>query len=418
MLKFTFRNMRTKAGRMALVALSILISASVALLAYNVSAQINDGIQESFIYYDMIVGPAGSSTQLAMNTMFFTDKPLGTISYDYVTELERTGLVNRAIPFTMGDSFNSARIVGSTPELLEGKPLSSGNMFETDSLFGAVIGSVVAREYDLKVGDSLITSHGLSTAGTKHAASPLTVVGILDETYTNYDNTVFTSYKTVWEIHEHEEAHHEGGVESRQRGDVMSHGGTGTVTSEAEEEEEAEAGEGEVCAILVKTKSLSAYSKLSAAYGENSRLLVINPSSVLREVLSSVDTSTRIVYILCGIILLMNLMVITVITILNLLDSRREIALMRAIGVSMKRVSEVYLIQNVVLGLVSTLCALLLGHGALLFMNDYTRARGIVLNARRFYPAEWGIALAVFALSVLPTLIGIWRMAKKDVLVK
>ena len=128
MLKFTFKNMLVKRGRIALIALSIIITASVALLSLNVSGQINDGILSSFVYYDMLIGPAGSSTQLAMNTMFFTDKPLGTISYDYVDELMATGLVNRAVPMTMGDSYNASRIVGTAPELLEGKALKEGRL--------------------------------------------------------------------------------------------------------------------------------------------------------------------------------------------------------------------------------------------------------------------------------------------------
>ena len=123
MLKFAFRNLLTKKARMILVALSIIISASVALMAFNVSAQVQDGILNSFIYYDMIVGPSGSSTQLAMNTLFFTDSPLGTIPYSLVEELENSPLVNRAVPFTMGDSYNSSRVVGTSPLFLEDKAL-------------------------------------------------------------------------------------------------------------------------------------------------------------------------------------------------------------------------------------------------------------------------------------------------------
>ena len=98
MLRFALKNLATKKGRMILVALSIIISASVALLSYNVSGQINDGIQDTFIYYDMIIGPSGSSTQLAMNTMFFTDKPLGTIEYSLIDELNASGLIQYAVP--------------------------------------------------------------------------------------------------------------------------------------------------------------------------------------------------------------------------------------------------------------------------------------------------------------------------------
>ncbi len=428
MLKFALKHMFTKRARMALVALSVIISATVGLLAYNVSSQINDGIQASAVYYDIIIGPAGSSTQLAMNTMFFTDKPLGTISYDYVDELMATGLVNRAVPMTMGDSYNASRVVGTAAELLEDKALKEGRLFETDELYAAVVGSKVASQYGLEPGDTIITSHGLSSAGTQHAASPYTVIGILETTHTNYDNTVFTSYKTVWAVHGHEEEHgeHEEAEETetpaqtaQERADVMSHTARGTTAqthAEEDEDEEGHAHEGEVCAILVKTKSPAAYSRITDAYSGNSSLLVINPATVLREVLSQVDTSTQIVYALCAVILVMNILVISVITLLNLIDSKKEITLMRTIGISMKHVGEVYLVQNALLGLVSTLVALVLSHASLALINTYTVGMGIVTNPYRIYPFEWLIALTVFVISVLPTMISISAMARRDVI--
>ena len=418
MLKFALKNMGVKKGRMALVALSIIISATIALLSYNVSAQINDGILDSFIYYDMIIGPAGSSTQLAMNTMFFTDKPLGTISYDLIDELNGSGLVNAAVPFAMGDSFNSSRIVGTTPLLLDGKALSKGEMFGEDELYTAVIGSEVASKYNLSVGDLMVTSHGLTSTGSRHASSPLTVVGILKPTHTNYDNTVFTSYKTVWAVHSHEEEEEEHAHAAAENTGVLSHG-AGTVASAAASNgaEESETHEGEVCAILVRTKSISAYNALNARYSKDGGLLVINPSTVLREVLSQVNTSAKVVYLLCVIILIMNILVISVITALNLMDSKKEIALMRMIGISMKRVREVYLIQNGLMGLVSVLLSVLMCHLSLSFINAYTSGMGIVMNPMRFYTLEPVIALIVFALSVLPTAVSISLMSRRDALV-
>ena len=92
----------------------------------------------------------------------------------------------------------------------------------------------------------MVTSHGLNAAGAKHAATPLRVTGILKKTETAYDNTVFTSYKTVWAIHGSEEHEHE-----------------------EEDEEEPEAVEGQICSILVRTKSFNDYYRLSEAYGSN-----------------------------------------------------------------------------------------------------------------------------------------------------
>lgn len=388
MLKFALKNMRIKRTKILLVILSIVISACVGLLAYNVSQQVSDGIVSTAAYYDMIIGPSGSATQLAMNTMFFTDAPLGTIPYSYAEELQRSGKTNAVVPFAMGDSYNSARIIGTTPAFLEGKELASGEMFADN--YECVIGSAVAEANRLKTGDAIITSHGLAENGSEHAASPFTVTGILKKTNTAYDNAVFTSYKTVWAVH---------GAETHEDG---------------EEEEEAEATEGSVCAILVKTKSFNDYYALESYYGENANLLVINPSTVLREVLNNVDLSSKIVYLLCAVILIMNIFVITVITLLNMYDSRGEIALMRLIGIGMGRISLLYMLQNALMGLAAALISMLAAHLLLGAMGSFVASMGIVLDSAKIYPAEWIILLAVFVISVLPTLICTLRMARRD----
>ena len=161
-------------------------------------------------------------------------------------------------------------------------------------------------------------------------------------------------------------------------------------------------------------KSFNDYYKLMEVYGANASLLCINPSTVLREVLEQVDLSTQIVYILCAIILLMNIVVISVITLLNMYDAQKEIALMRLIGISMRKIGQLYLIQNGIIGLVSTILALILSHACLGLMGSFVASMGIVLNVTAIYPLEWAIMALVFVLSVLPTMVRILSMSRKD----
>ena len=343
--------------------------------------------------------------------MFFTDKPLGTVPYSLVEDLRASGQVNAAIPFSMGDSYNSAPIVGTEPELLEGKALKSGQMFARP--MEAVAGSAVASAYGLKPGDKIITSHGLSETGAAHADSPLTVVGVLKRTNTAYDNAVFTPISTIWALHDHEEeeeGEHEGEHEEEHGEEV---GEEGEADHHAHEDHD-HAGEGEICAVLVRSKSLNAYSQLMSAYGSDSGYLAINPNTVLREVMDNVDLSRRIVYILCAVILVMNLFVVSVIALLNMVDSRKEIALMRLIGVSMASVNRLYLIQNALVGAAAMALSLLFSRLCLVLVRGFAASMGIVLNAWRVYPLEWVILLVVFALSILPTMILTRRMAGRD----
>ena len=414
MFKFAFKNMAIKKAKIVLIVISIVISACVGILAYNISEQVDSGFKTTAAYYDMIIGPSGSSTQLAMNTMFFTDKPLGTISYEYVEQLQKDTRVNKVVPFTMGDSYNGAKIVGTTADFLEGKELSEGEMYSEK--FQCVIGSAVAEKYGLALGSTLVTSHGLTEGGHAHEGNPLTVVGILSATKTAYDNVIFTPCETVWATHDHseeesEEAEH---IETHEEEEPQEHTHTSEDTHSHQESADTHEEHGEVCAILVKSKSFNAYSQISAEYGENSKLLVINPSEVLREVLENVDMSTQIVYILCIIILIMNIFIISVITLLNMYDSKKEIALMRLIGIGMKKINFVYIIQNGIIGFISTILAFICSRLCLMLMGGYVASMGIVLDTAKIYPLEIAIMAVVFVISVLPTVVCTVNMSKKD----
>lgn len=412
MFKFAFKNMAIKKAKIILIVISIVISACVGILAYNISEQVDSGFKTTAAYYDMIIGPSGSSTQLAMNTMFFTDKPLGTISYEYVEQLQKDTRVNKVVPFTMGDSYNGAKIVGTTADFLEGKEIDEGEMYSEK--FQCVIGSAVAEKYGLSLGSTLVTSHGLTEGGHAHEGNPLTVVGILSETKTAYDNVIFTPCETVWATHEHSDDESEEANADEQKETTDEHSHTSEDAHAHEETEDAREEHAEVCAILVKSKSFNAYSQLSAEYGENSKLLVINPSEVLREVLENVDMSTQIVYILCIIILIMNIFIISVITLLNMYDSKKEIALMRLIGIGMNKINMVYIIQNGIIGFISTILAFICSRLCLMLMGGYVASMGIVLDTAKIYPLEIAIMAVVFVISVLPTVVCTLNMSKRD----
>lgn len=426
MFRFALMSMAIRRVKLIMTALSVVLTASVALMAYNISTQVSEGIVNTAAKYDIIIGPSGSATQLAMNTMFFTDKPLGTIPYALVDELNASGLVNDAIPFSMGDSYNAAPIVGTDAKLLADKALSAGTLFNAP--LEAVVGWDVAKTYNLKPGDSIVSSHGLSADGAAHAEHPLTVVGVLARTDTAYDNAVFTPVSTIWALHDHEhedhdhedseEGHDDDHDEDHDEADGEAHTDHEDHDHDDHDHDDHEdhdhAEEGEICAVLVRSTGFNAYSQLMSAYGDNSDYLIINPNTVLREVMDNVDLSRRIVYILCAVILVMNLFVVSVIALLNMYDSRREIALMRLIGIGMGKINRLYLIQNALTGLAAVALALGLSRLCLLGIRRFVASMGIVLNWTRVYPAEWLILLAVFALSVVPTAICTKVMAGKD----
>ena len=398
MLKFALKNMAIKKVQIILIVLSIVISAGIGVLAFNVATQVDEGITSGAQYYSAIVGPAGSNTQLAMNTMYFTDSPVGTIPYSVVSSLQQDQRVNSVIPFAMADNYNGYNVVGTTPAYLKNKSVAKGEMFTSTETMQAVVGSNIAKYCDLEVGDLIYTSH--SASGTDTHTQGITVVGILEESHSSFDNVVFTQIKTLWDMHDHGEEH-----------------------GEHEEGEEHQHTHGTVCAILINTKNPGYAMQLVQEYDgkiitteddDNYTLQAIEPMSIVRDVLNDADDTKYIVFVLCAVILIMNIMIISIITLLNMYHSAKEISLMRLIGISMKKINLLYIIQNSIMGLVSVLLAFGVSRICMSLMNGYVESMGVVLNMSKVYPMEFIILLAVFIISVLPTVIWTFFMSRKD----
>ena len=398
MLKFAFKNMAIKRVQIILIVLSIVISAGIGVLAFNVATQVDEGITSGAQYYSAIVGPAGSNTQLAMNTMYFTDSPVGTIPYSVVSSLQQDQRVDSVIPFAMADNYNGYNVVGTTPAYLKNKSVAKGEMFTATETMQAVVGSNIAKYCDLEVGDLIYTSH--SASGTDTHTQGITVVGILEESHSSFDNIVFTQIKTLWDMHDHGEEH-----------------------GEHEEGEEHQHTHGTVCAILINTKNPGYAMQLVQEYDgkiitteddDNYTLQAIEPMSIVRDVLNDADDTKYIVFVLCAVILIMNIMIISIITLLNMYHSAKEISLMRLIGISMKKINLLYIIQNSIMGLVSVLLAFGVSRICMSLMNGYVESMGVVLNMSKVYPMEFIILLAVFIISVLPTVIWTFCMSGKD----
>lgn len=388
MLKFALKNMAIKRVQIILVVLSIVISAGIGVLAFNVSNQVSDGIVSNAQYYSLIIGPSGSQTQLVMNTMYFSEEPLGTMPYSVVSNLEMDSRVNQVVPFAMADSYNGYGVVGTTSAYLDGKTIKEGALFDDKQELEAVIGYNVARYNGLNVGDTIYTSHS-AIEGDVHEQG-IKIVGILNESHSSFDNIVFTQLKTLWHMHEHEgeEAH--------------SH---------------------EICAILVKAKNPGVALQIINEYdgkhieGDNDKdvtLQAIEPMNAVRGILKDADNTKYIVFVLCAVILIMNVMIISIITLLNMYHSSKEITLMRLIGISMRKINMLYIIQNGIIGIVSTLLAFGVSRLCLLFMNDYVSQMGVVLNMGKVYPLELVILLGVFVISILPTTIWTLVMSKRN----
>ncbi len=391
MFNFAIKNLIVRKYKVILICVSILIATTLGLIAINISNQVNDGIVTTTGYYDTIIGPSGSQSELALNTIFFSEKPLGTIDYHHYENLKQDKRINIAIPMAMGDNYKNHKIIGTTEDFLKNKKYNKGNEFKEE--FEAVIGYNVAKNNGLNIDDTFISSHGLSESdnGHKHESNPYKVVGILAKTNTVYDNAIFTPIESVWESHHHE---HE--------------------DEDEEHEHEDEEHHKEVTAIILKTKGMVQHSEISNEYNKIPGMQAINPTTVIRGILKNIDLTKQIVYVLCFIIFVMSVLIIYIITLLNIQDTKKDIHLMRILGISQLKIITIFIIQNIIITMLSIIASVILSRILLIFINNFTSSMGIVLNSFKVYGVEFLMLLVVALICLVPTIIVNIKLFKKD----
>ena len=394
MFNFILKNSLVKKSKLILTAITIILACMVGLLSINVSQQVNDGIIELSGGYDVVIGPSGSDTQLAFNALFFSEDALGTIDYEIYEDLKNDRRINTAIPFAMADSFGNYKVVGTENTFLKNYKYK-GELF--DEAFECVVGYNVAKNAKLSIGDTIFTTHG--AMGGEHN-QPIKIVGILNKTNTNYDNVVFSQIDTVWELH------------------GTSHSTENEIHTESEEhehtEEEHEHTVG-LTSILLKTKSLQYQSEITKEYSKIHGVQSITPTVVLRKSLQSIDMSKQIVYALTGVIFVMSVMLLFIITLLTAQDLRKDIKLLRLLGVSSSKIKTIFIIQSSVVSVFSLIISFVLSHISLNYINNISTGYGIVIDPTKIYSIEYGVLGIMFVVTLLPIILYMSKFFKKDI---
>ena len=384
MFRFSIKNLLTRKAKFLITTIAIIISTLIIMFSFNVAGQINDGIISTASYYDIVVGANGSTTDLVMSTMFFTGTTTDTINSEIFDELKENKNVKEIVPFATGDNYKGKLIVGTEKSFLVSKTLTIGTYFEEP--FEIVLGYNVAKENGLDIGDKVIGSHGVSESAHPHENIPYTVVGILEKTYTAYDNTLFTKTDSVWEMHEEHE----------------------------HDEEEHEEHKHNYTAILVKTNNPSSALNLISELNQKGGVLAVNPSTVLRDLLNNIDLVKNIVYILCAVIGIMSFVIIYMINLMMMQDVKKDVNLMRLLGLQRKNIMGIIFIQNIIVSIIGVVKAFGFTRLSLILVNTITASVGIVMNHSKVYSEEYIIMIAVIIISLIPIFVSLSKMFKRS----
>lgn len=315
-----------------IVTLAIGLTVVLALVQVERAAQAR--LTRDLAGVDLVVGAKGSPLQLVLSAVLQADAPTGNIPLAEAEKIARSPLVKLAVPVSMGDSYRGARIVGTTPDYLRlyGSKLAGGRPWAGP--MEAVVGSDVARRLDLRIGKTFVGSHGLVDSGQQHDHAPYRVVGLLARTGSVADRLILVDLASVWAVH--------GDSEGAVRDDDHHH---------HDAEQAAAPADRQVTALLIQYRSPMGAVTLPARVRATPDLLAAAPPVEMARLFSLLGPGLKLLRALGAVLLVLAAAGFLVGLIGAVGQRRRDIALLRALGMSPGRVFLLLTTEALLLGL-------------------------------------------------------------------
>ena len=443
--KIVMKNMRQRALATWLTGASVALGVALAVAILLIKQGVQQRFEQGTLGYEMVVGAKGSPLQLVLNTVYNLDISPGNVSWKLFEQLRNDRRVKLAVPFSVGDNYHGFRIVGTTdaffkdfefepgrkPELASGriftfseaalrsafqeaeerarerearergeevKPAAEQPAEHKDRPFEAVIGSTVARETGLQIGQTFIAAHGVqpSAEAKEHTENPWTVVGILAPTQTAVDRAIYINLDSFYHIEGHE-----------------IRNPTAEKKPAAEEEKDNDPDLGQVSSIVLKLHSPIHAFSLYREINDREDAMAAFPAAEVRKLFDIVGNIDRLLLAQAILIMVVAGVAIAVSIYNSMSERRREIAILRALGARRTTIFSVVLLEAVTICLVGAAAGLVGGHLVLAAANGYLyKASGFVIPAFHVQPLEWyvlTIAVILGAASGLGPALGAYR---------
>jgi len=437
-LRLSWKNIISKPLPSLLSMLLLAVGLSTAIILKLTEHQLTENINNTGKDVKLVIGAKGSRLQLVLSSVFQIDNPTGNINYGFYTLLKRNRMIKEMIPVSMGDSYKRKRIVGTNHDyirLFSGK-MKDGVLFEKP--LEATIGSVVASELGLKVGDEFVGGHGMEEVLHSHDEYKYKVVGVLDRSGSVLDNLILTPVQTVWIMHaghnddseytlegteeaahdEHEHAHEEILEDSLpQKHEEHNH----------EHHEHAELNleellanidpkDREITAILFP--NLSGNAKIGVLNNANNQpnMMAVDPAPEIALLKNKLTPFVSIIIAISWFITVIAMFSVFI-GLLNSLRGRKyEIALMRVLGASKAKVLVSILFEGIILSVLGYLLCLVLSHAGMELIGNwmqneyqYEFTGWIFLNSELIY------LLVAIAIGLVSALIPAYKAYNTDI---
>lgn len=391
--ELTLRNILHRRFLSLLTVCAVALTVAFIVLLSLSRDSVEQGAKKGYGPFDLVIGAAGSETQLVLNTFYHIGAPTGNIPLTVLQQVKQDEEVDKAYAMTTGDNYKGFPIVGLDPAYFVTRygerNLQEGALYKHTG--ETIVGSYVAESLGLKVGDTFSGAHGLVQEheavedhheanhedGEEHAHESFRyiVAGILPALHTPDDRAVFTTVDYAWAVH---------GLAPEER---------------------------EITAVLVKPASLLGAHDLKEAFDGTNGVQATYTSKAVSDVLNAVDQGSRLLGVLTALCVLLAAIAILLSLIAAVGERTKDVGLLRLLGKSKVYVWLTLTSEGMLVTALGLFLGLLLGHcGAYLLKDAIFAQAGIQIEPYHWTSDHWLIVIGTLSIGLLSSLGPAFRM--------
>lgn len=368
MIKFlSLKSLRNRKFISFLCVLSIALSLSLFLIVEKLRTGIEEGFTNSISNADLIVGARSGPLQLLLYSIFHMGSPTNNISMDVYEKIKSQPSVDWTIPISLGDSYRGHRVVATTEDFFKHYQFHGNKKLSIEvgswgtNVFDVVLGSQVANKLNHKLNHLITLSHGISkSAILKHESTPFKVVGILKPTGTPIDKSLYITLYGMEAVH----IGWENGIPSY--GEI-----------ERSKFQKKNLKTDQITSFILRTKnriSLLGLQRYISTY-EVEALSAIIPAVTLTELWSLLDQLENAFLGISLFVIVIGFLTILISLYMSLNERKREMAILRSVGVSVKEITLLLLTEATLLSIIGATTGFIFQYGLLFIISPILESK-------------------------------------------
>lgn len=338
LIKIAWKNIASKPLNTFLSLVLLAFGVGIISLLLILETRLQEQFDRNIKDIDMVLGAKGSPLQLILANVYHIDAPTGNINRKEAEKIVKHPFIEEGIPLAYGDNYKMFRIVGTTHQYHEhyGVELAEGALFE--GIYNTTIGSKVAEELGLKIGDEFYSAHGLKDDADVHTNKTFKVAGIFKESKSVIDQLILTEMASIWGVHEQ----------------------VGEETGEDPSEE--------ITAVLLKKKNPLALVMLPSLLKESNMQIAL-PAIEINRLTQNFGIGMGTLRAIAILIMILSFVSVFISLYNSMRERKYELALMRSMGASRSTLFKLILFEGLLMTAVGIFIGLLFSRIGMLILS-------------------------------------------------